>query len=889
VYVRVPRFCGVCEWFDKLTILSLSKEGGYKMRRFLLLCLLAGAVSAYGSENWEQFKYDSRHSGNVPDRQVTTPLELLAAVPLTDAIFTSPVISGDRIYVVDGSGVAACIDRHTLRPVWRYETRGGPANCNNISSPLIVGDYLHFGTTAGAYYVLNAANGTLVREIRCGDPIFSTPVAGPQRVYFATLGSRIYCVEPDGTVCWTWDFVKEVLGFKGDRWSGEDWLEHRGRATWESQFCCSRDLALDTNCLIIPTGGLVIWLEDIGGEGLLRGKYLGGPRESPSTLALSVGESGQVYRQWTRRDNEGRVEILRLRDGTVETDYVRGTETSYKGSGLISFSSVSVRGDDVYRCRPQEGFGLCRHRPEQGAEYLGGYPSIASPILLRDSAVYGGLDGVLYVVPLSGEGEAWSFKTPFGKAISAPAAVCDGRVYFGCEDGHLYILGPSDKRLQEPKGNDLELWGIRSKLSGKLTGSKYDWFTSFGNFGNTNENEQGVKPPFEMKWIRRYEGTVKHFSVCGGGRMYTHTAEGQIFAVEQETGRLLWRRYFPGVHVSYTSPLYYAERIYVPQAGLEASFLRCLDAATGELLWEAPFTGSPSWNRQQPPVVYKDLVIYLFGTGSYTADKWLFEHQSTFSFPKDHKPLVRAWDRNTGKEVWTKDFSQYGSGGDDAGLCLMDGRLYYSCYFGSNEPQAPGPVGGVTAAMDPATGKVFWATTQYAVHAGCTISAKDGRLYLGGYNPVEAAGTAGAEKTNRVWCLDAKDGSLIWKSDPVLGAIHVITIGQNYLFTHAQYRQGYLLDKGSGKNLSDLTKDYRCTRFTLSEPYLFAANMNIHEFSPGGKLVYAGPSIDVLQCVGGFVSNGRVFYTTNGGGLQAAVLCGAEAERFTSPWKSRQD
>jgi len=287
------------------------------MRRIVLLCLLAEAVSAYpvrgadpvrgrasngaehyplgkasngaehyplgkasnganGSENWEQFKYDSRHSGNVPDRQITTPLELLAAVPLTDAIFTSPVISGDRIYVVDGSGVATCIDRHTLRPVWRYETRGGPANCNNISSPLIVGDYLHFGTTAGAYYVLNAANGTLVREIRCGDPIFSTPVAGPhqrisngagaQRVYFATLGSRIYCVEPDGTVCWTWDFVKEVLGFEGDRWSGEDWLEHRGRATWESQFCCSRDLALDANCLIIPTGGLVIWLEDAGTE-----------------------------------------------------------------------------------------------------------------------------------------------------------------------------------------------------------------------------------------------------------------------------------------------------------------------------------------------------------------------------------------------------------------------------------------------------------------------------------------------------------------------------------------------------------------------------------------------------------------------------------------------
>lgn len=846
------------------------------MRRFLLILMLGQAACVCAGESWEQFKYDSRHSGNAPDRQVVTPLELLAAVPMTDAIFTSPVVSDDHIYVVDGSGTAFCIDRYTFRPVWTYKSHGEKANCNNISSPLIADGYLHFGNTAGSYIVLDAEKGTLVKEIRCGDPIFSTPVKSKQRIYFATLGSHVYCLKPDGTVCWTWDFVKEVLGFDGDRWSGDDWRNHRGKATWQSQFCCSRNLALDGNVLVVPAGGLVIWLEDTGDKAILRGKYLGGPRESPSTLGLSIGESGEVYRQWTRRDNGGRVEILRLRDGKVETDHVRGTETSYKGSGLMSFSSVSVRGQDVYRSRPQENFGLCRHRPGQEVQYLGGYPSIASPMLFRNSVVYGGLDGRLYVVPISGSGRVWSFRTPSSRPITAPVAMCDGRVYFCSEDGHLYVLGPDGKRPTRPEVRDLRLWKIRSPLSGRMTASKNDWFTSFGNFANTNSNDQDIAPPFKMKWIRRYEGTVKHFSVCGGGRMYTHTAEGQIFAVEQETGRLLWRRYFPGVHVSYTSPLYHAGRLYIPQAGLKTSRLRCMDAATGELMWDAPFTGSPSWNRQQPPIVHKDLVIYMFSTGSYTPDKWLFEHQSTFGFPKDHKPLVRAWNRKTGKEVWTRDFSEYGSGGDDAGLCLMDGNLYYSCYFGSKEPQ------GITAALNPKTAETIWVTTKHAVHAGCTISGQNGRLYLGGYNPVDG-------KTNRVWCLNASDGSLVWKSDPVLGAIHVITVGRNHLFTHAQYKQGYLLDKNSGKVLSDLTKSYRCTRFTLSEPYLFAANMNIHRFSTESKLVYAGPSIDVLQCVGGFVSNGRVFYTTNGGGLQASLVCGDAAERFTSPWYAAKD
>src|SRR5690606_5720689 len=96
-----------------------------------------------------------------------------------------------------------------------------------------------------------------------------------------------------------------------------------------------------------------------------------------------------------------------------------------------------------------------------------------------------------------------------------------------------------------------------SPYKGPLPDDEDAWFTNFGDFANTNSKEQGIEPPFEMRWIRRFEGTVKHMSVCGGGRVYTHTAEGQIFAVEQESGRLLWRRYFPGVHVSFTAPLYW--------------------------------------------------------------------------------------------------------------------------------------------------------------------------------------------------------------------------------------------------------------------------------------------------------------------------------------------
>jgi len=873
--------------------------------RLSVAFVLLGFLPASAGEDWMQFKYDCRHSGNVPDRSVALPLGLVGAVPLTDAVLTAPVVSEGRVYVVDGSGVVFCLDAATLEVVWKLETRGGPANVNNVSSPAITDGYLHFGTTAGMYYVLDAAKGTVRKEIACGEPIFSAPVVSEGRVYFATLGSRVYALEPDGTLAWTWDFVKEQMGFSGDRWSGADWLKHKdGRVNWQDSFCCSMNLAAYGKLVVLPAGGRTVWLEDLGTSAAVRAiglvpSYAG--REYPATFGQSIGEDGAVYRQWHRRDNAGRVEILKLADGEVTTDFVPGTQTAINLPGLLSFCSVSLRGQDVYRCRPENGFGFCRHTPGQDEpEHLGGYPSIAPPILLGEHGVYGGLDGKLYVVPLSGSGKVWSFKTAFASPISAPACVSGGRIYFGCEDGYLYVLGPGAGKSLPSK--DLEVWRIRSPLTSKLAGPKYNWFSNHADMANTNANDQGAKPPFRIKWIRRYEGTFKHLPVCGGGRMYTHTAEGQIFAVEQETGRLLWRRYWPDVYLSFTAPLYYKERLLLPQAGMRKSRLRCLDAATGKLIWEAPFTGSPSWSRQAPPVVYKNLAIYMFGSGQYAPQgtekaflhtgkpkpdaegrqvmSWIYGHNNPY-YPEDNKPLIRAWNVETGEQVWERDFSDLGTGGNDSGLCLMDGTLYYSTFFGyaAKRRGQPGPK-GLTAALDPATGNVLWQITDYYVTAGSTISGKDGRLYLGGYNKPNE------ETDDRfVWCLDARDGSLVWQSEPVKSAVNVIAIGDRFIFSNASGGDGHVFDRDTGKILSRFNFKYACTRFTVSEPYVLGSNMDMIDLSDGNKLVITGPAIDSRECVGGVVSNGRIFYTSQASGLQVSLTYGEEAASAPPPWQ----
>jgi hypothetical protein len=242
------------------------------MKTFALVMLLVGhAAYVQGADEWPQLQGDALRSGNAETVTVSPPLGLVGAVPLTDGIYAAPVVSEGKVVVIDGSGVVSAIDARTLDVLWRFKTRGGPGNCNNVATPAMIGNRVHVGTMAGYYYVLDRDTGALLREIDCQEPILASPAAGPDRVYFATLGARVYAVQPDGELIWTWDFVKEVIQFNGNRWSGADWRKEReGRVTWRDHFVCSRDICLLGRTIVMPAGGRTVFLDDAGASPQLR-------------------------------------------------------------------------------------------------------------------------------------------------------------------------------------------------------------------------------------------------------------------------------------------------------------------------------------------------------------------------------------------------------------------------------------------------------------------------------------------------------------------------------------------------------------------------------------------------------------------------------------------
>jgi outer membrane protein assembly factor BamB len=215
----------------------------------------------------------------------------------------------------------------------------------------------------------------------------------------------------------------------------------------------------------------------------------------------------------------------------------------------------------------------------------------------------------------------------------------------------------------------------------------------------------------------------------------------------------------------------------------------------------------------------------------------------------------------------------------------MDGQLYYSTFFGYSPSQRikrgdPRRPNGLTASLDPATGDVEWLTTKYFVTAGCTVSADDGRLYLGGYNQPDES-----TRNRYIYCLDARNGSLVWRSPPVPSAVNVITVSDSFIFSNARGEEGNVLDKKTGRIISQFNMKYYCTRFTVTGNYLLGTNLDMIDLGNNNELVASGPCLDSRECLGSTVSNGRVFYTSQASGIQVSLVSGADAKSIRAPWE----
>jgi outer membrane protein assembly factor BamB len=818
------------------------------------LAVMAGPARA---ADWPQFMRSSEHTGDAADEELKLPLGLVAQVKLDDAVMTSPAVVGGLAYVVDQMGTAYCVDPKAGRIVWKASPDAEKAMGFNTSSPCVAKGRIYYGTVAGAFHILDCKDGKVVKTLALGSPVISPPTLANDSVYFQALDGVIRCLDLDGGEKWTWDHFKRCqdeitkrrAGFPG----GGNTQQYGGG-----------EVTVSGTRVVTSIGWDLVCLEDKGKDAELTWcQYAPSARQgAPMSSAIS-GE--WIYTCRVDADGALALSATALKDGAVSKE-AAGTFESVRPS---IWNTPTVRGAQV----------VARHSFDQpslyeigkkgrtmlyGGSRKGGTLAIGSCALAKDHLVVTTLWGEAVIADLAPKpkGQPFVFRTASGRGVGSSPAVSGGCVFFGGDDGCLYVLGPSatlraasgmtssgpDGTLQPRKEEAPLVSEPRSRLA-PATGKSYGWNAAAGNQQGTSfADDPDLKPPLRVRWATRAFGHFKT-PVCAteDGDVISVTLSRTVTCQEQATGRLRWRLRLPpdiGVCDGSAGVLVAGGRVYVPapfHGSDRKGALYCLDQKTGQVAWSAEIGGGGNdysvWARPAPV---------------------LADGKVAFGFtPKDTRQAVaQAWDAATGAPAWKVELNAP----KGISFGVTDGKVFYF----SSAPQYNGNRGGAgeTAAIEAATGKVLWRTADVA--SGLQLALRDGRLYL--YDKA-------------LVCLSAKDGSVAWQGYSMQYNARYLSVGSDCLTLRGYGGGAVRCGLADGKPLAFKDRGAELGGAGHScGPVTLTPNLSVNATAVGlhvrdvktGALLWLSPGFAPRGCVNPSIANGRVFWP---GAASGVIYC----------------
>ena len=336
----------------------------------------------------------------------------------------------------------------------------------------------------------------------------------------------------------------------------------------------------------------------------------------------------------------------------------------------------------------------------------------------------------------------WKFKT--GGPIVGSPAIADGVVYIASYDTYLYALDQATGK---------ERWKWKSRLplasSPAVAGGTVYLVSSGGPLVALNASDGKLKWALPAEYERKFEAKNLHgypsaaqtipdawdiwisSPAVFNGKVYFGSGDGNVYAVDAQTGLLQWK--FSTKDVVHASPAIAYNTVYIGswdsslyaldaetglekwsfkagedptihnQVGFQSSpavadgvvYVGCrdahvyaLDAATGKKKWDYPT--SKSWVNGTPAV--RDGMVYVGTSDSarfmaldakngrlrfnYDAKAYMFSSAALagdLAYVGDHNGKLYAIDAKTGKPV--SEFQTEASKADPMNILLPDGRL----------------------------------------------------------------------------------------------------------------------------------------------------------------------------------------------------------------------
>lgn len=375
--------------------------------------------------------------------------------------------------------------------------------------------------------------------------------------------------------------------------------------------------------------------------------------------------------------------------------------------------------------------------------------------------VYSEVEKMFYLKNLSYV-EAWDFSNPSQPPTMAWKTYVPGggRVGSGVTYGEGKVFPGSFKDVQmaiDAKTGKV-LWSTPTKSPMIFSGSYYQ-----GRFlrGGTDDNTMYCFNATNGETLWTYNAnSVGYFTIgcaVAYGMVYEPNKDGNIYAIDVETGNLAWKYKGPGTMLFPGNPTVADGKVYVT-TGQNATFgeetgaseFACLNAYTGEVIWKLPIEAYAP--RESVAVAYGKL--YLIPGDVTTAvdatsgseyvvkgQVWAFGSNSSKvsdgSWPMFRHDAVRSSIGKGGPSNLTLVWKYTTNGAVMSSPSIEDGILY----VGSEDKNI--------YAINAWSGELIWNfTTLGTIESSPAVG--NGKVFTGGDD-------------GYVYCLDAYKGNLLWR------------------------------------------------------------------------------------------------------------------------------
>jgi outer membrane protein assembly factor BamB len=377
---------------------------------------------------------------------------------------------------------------------------------------------------------------------------------------------------------------------------------------------------------------------------------------------------------------------------TADYDYDMKRRDILKAASVASVAAVQLPGTS----------GAVEDIESGGTVWVSDAPDdimLPSPTVVNGSLYIGSNDNSLYCIDIETGETEWVYEEA-KSCVATTTSVVDGRVYAGSHDTNVYCIdedtGENIWTYTEPedtvansanvyKGNlyfadfDEIVYSVDAKTGETVwTSEEIDGYprsratvtddTIYFGTGSYKNPEEGSVYAMdardgELLWEFVPGREVLSSPTVVDGTVYVGCADGNLYALDRDTGKEEWRYEEPSDRVD-SSPTAHEGSLYF---GSNDTTLYCLDIESGELDWKFD---KPDRMVASAPTVANGTVY--FGTGAPTTYDTLYQVEQKTGGD------FYAVDAETGEIEW--EYTEV-EGGIPCGPIVVDGVVY----FGAND------------------------------------------------------------------------------------------------------------------------------------------------------------------------------------------------------------